>query len=329
MNSIWLIPASILLDLGLGDPQGLPHPVRLMGKFSRFLERITRIAIPSYSFIAGLLTAIIVYSASFFLPWLLLKLFSEIHPFLEAILSVFLIYTSIALKDLIDHSKEVYFSLKEGNLQKARERVGRIVGRDTESLSEQEIVRATVESIGENLVDGITAPLFFAAIGGPAWAVLYRAINTLDSLFGYKNSTYIKFGWTSARVDDLANYIPARITAPLLSISSGLIGFSVMSSLRILFKDGRKNPSPNSGLSEAALAGALKVQLGGRNYYHGILSEKPKIGEPREELSAQKILDANKIIVITAILTSIVYLVAIKLFSHLFEYLPSLRVFSS
>ncbi|TGJ98423.1 cobalamin biosynthesis protein CobD [Leptospira langatensis] len=327
MNPFWLIPISLALDLSLGDPQGFPHPVRLMGKFARYLERISRLAIPS-PFLAGCVTSLIVYSASFFLPWSLLQLSSEIHPFLEYTLSIFIIYTSVALKDLLDHSKEVYHALAEGNVEMAREKVGKIVGRDTGSLSEEEIVRATVESVGENLVDGITAPLFFAAIGGPALAILYRSINTLDSLFGYKNETYIRFGWVPAKVDDLANYIPARITAPLLSIASGLLGFHSLLSLHILRRDGRKNPSPNSGLSEAALAGALNIQLGGRNYYQGVLSEKPKIGEANENLTPQKILDANKIVLFASILTAFFYLIAVKAFTLLLNYLQSANFFS-
>ncbi len=302
MNSIWLLPASMLLDLSLGDPQGFPHPVRLMGKFARFLEHFSRKNIRS-NFWAGVFTSLLVYSISFILPWLLLKISSYIHPFLEFLFSTFLIYTSIALKDLIDHSKDVYSALNEGNLNKAREKVAKIVGRDTKNLSENEIVRASVESVGESLVDGITAPLFFAAIGGPAFAILYRSINTLDSLFGYKNSTYLMFGRFPARIDDIANYIPARLTAPILSICAGLLGFRIFSSFKILFRDGKKHPSPNSGLSEAALAGALNVQLGGRNFYQGIPNDKPKIGDPLEELGPQKILEANRIILLTSLLT--------------------------
>ncbi|PJZ26410.1 cobalamin biosynthesis protein CobD [Leptospira hartskeerlii] len=307
MNSIWILPASLLIDLSLGDPQGFPHPVRLIGKFARYMEKLTRKYISSERF-AGIITAISVYSISFIFPWAILEFSRYLHPFLEELASVFIIYTSIALKDLLDHSKDVHSALHENDLEKARRMVGRIVGRDTATLEEPEIVRADLESVGESLVDGITAPFFFAVLLGPSFAMLYRSINTLDSLFGYKNETYLKFGWASARMDDLANYIPARLTAPILCISSALLGFHPLRSFKILIRDGRKHPSPNSGLCEAALAGALKIQLGGINYYSGIPNEKPKLGDPDRKLDLNLILDANKIIFLTSILSSILFL---------------------
>ncbi|PJZ49282.1 adenosylcobinamide-phosphate synthase CbiB [Leptospira saintgironsiae] len=307
MNSLWILPASLLLDLGLGDPQGFPHPVRLIGKFARYMEKVTRNYISSER-LAGTLTALSVYSLSFIFPWIIIEFSRYIHPFLAELASAFIIYTSIALKDLLDHSKDVHSALHENDLEKARTMVGKIVGRDTTNLEEPEIVRAGLESVGESLVDGITAPLFFAALGGPSFAMLYRSINTLDSLFGYKNETYLKFGWVSARIDDLANYIPARLTAPILCISSAILGFHPLRSFKILIRDGRKHPSPNSGLCEAALAGALKIQLGGRNYYSGVPSEKPKLGDPDRNLAPNLILDANKIIFLTSILSSILFL---------------------
>ncbi|TGK38716.1 adenosylcobinamide-phosphate synthase CbiB [Leptospira andrefontaineae] len=307
MNSFWILPASLLLDLGFGDPQGFPHPVRFIGKFARYMEKLTRKYISSERF-AGIITALSVYSLSSIFPWLIIEIFRHLHPFLGELVSAFIIYTSIALKDLLDHSKDVYSALQENDIAKARTMVGRIVGRDTVNLEEPEIVRAGLESVGESLVDGITAPLFFAALGGPAFAMLYRSINTLDSLFGYKNNTYLKFGWASARMDDLANYIPARLTAPILCISSAILGFHPLRSFKILIRDGKKHPSPNSGLCEAALAGALKIQLGGRNYYSGIPSEKPKLGDPDRKLVPNLILDANRIIFLTSILSSILFL---------------------
>ncbi|GBF37268.1 adenosylcobinamide-phosphate synthase CbiB [Leptospira johnsonii] len=307
MNSIWILPASLLLDLGFGDPQGFPHPVRLIGKLARYMEKSTRKHFSSERF-AGIITAFSIYSISFIFPWMIIKLSQHLHPFLGELASTFFIYTSIALKDLLDHSKDVYSALHENDLEKARIMVGKIVGRDTANLGEPEIVRAGLESVGESLVDGVTAPLFFAALGGPTLAMLYRSINTLDSLFGYKNSTYLKFGWASARMDDLANYIPARLTAPLLCVSSAILGFYPIRSFKIMIRDGRKHPSPNSGLCESALAGALKIQLGGRNYYSGIPSEKPKLGDPDRKLAPNLILDANKIIFLTSILSSVLFL---------------------
>ncbi|TGL58430.1 adenosylcobinamide-phosphate synthase CbiB [Leptospira sarikeiensis] len=321
MNSVWILPISLLLDLGLGDPQGFPHPVRWIGRSARSLEKFFRSAILSEK-IAGFLTSISIYSISFIFPWLLIELFLNIHSIVSIAFSAYIIYTSIALKDLLNHSKDVYFALKENNIDKARKMVGRIVGRDTKELSGSEIVRACIESVGESVVDGITAPLFFAAIGGAAWAMLYRSINTLDSIFGYKNEKYLKFGYVPAKMDDLANYIPARLTAPILSVSAGILGHKLSQSLKILYRDGRKHPSPNSGLSEAALAGALEIQLGGRNFYSGIPSDKPKLGDPIKDLKPEMILEANKIVFLTSILSSGIFIGIGYLISNLRSIIP-------
>lgn len=301
MTSFWLVSASLILDLSIGDPRSFPHPVRLFGRLARFLEQTTRNYFEN-PFWAGAISSLGVYSFSFFPLFFLLPYLSAAHPVLEILFSVFIIYTTIALRDLIGHSKEVYSALASGEIQEARKKVGLIVGRDTENLNESEIVRACVESVGENLVDGITAPLFFAILGGPAFAMLYKAINTLDSLFGYKNEKYLRFGTFPARIDDAANYIPARLTGPLLAISAGILGFRFSDSLRILKRDGRKHPSPNSGLSEAALAGALGVQLGGLNFYSGKPSTKPPLGDPNRPLSPDRILEANRIILLSSFL---------------------------
>jgi adenosylcobinamide-phosphate synthase len=176
------------------------------------------------------------------------------------------------------------------------------VGRDTDSLDEPEVVRATVESVAENMVDGVTAPLLFAVVGGPIGAILYKAVNTLDSTFGYKNERYLQFGWASARLDDVVNFIPARITAPLTAVTAGLVGLRPLGAWRMFRRDGRKHPSPNSGLTEAAVAGALGVQLGGVNRYFGIASERPRMGDPLQPLSRAHILKTNRLMLVTSAL---------------------------
>ncbi|EQA46128.1 cobalamin biosynthesis protein CobD [Leptospira broomii serovar Hurstbridge str. 5399] len=307
-----IIVASILMDLILGDPRRMPHPVRWIGKFARLTERHARNFFPS-PFWAGFFASCIVYSFSFTIPFTIGKIFESFSSIAESIFSIFIIYTTIALRDLLNHSKAVYHALKSDDLSLAREKVALLVGRDTQNLSRSEIVRACVESVAESLVDGVTAPLFFAIFGGPAWAVLYRSVNTLDSLFGHKNQLYEKFGTFPARIDDCANFLPARLTAPMVSLSSAILFMNPIRSFRILLRDGRKHPSPNSGLAEAAVAGALGVRLGGINYYQGIKSEKPFLGDEKDSLSSIHILRANRIIFITSILSCIFFLIARRL----------------
>lgn len=317
MNPQFAVFSALILDLALGDPSWLPHPVRWIGKAARFLERKTRRIFLS-PFLAGSATSVCIYLLSFFLPWAIIAGARHVSYLLEFIFSIFIIYTAVALRDLLDHSRAVRLALEEKNLEKARERVGRIVGRDTQNLSESEIVRACVESVAESLVDGITAPLFYAIFGGPAWAMLYRSVNTLDSLFGYRNEKYARFGTLPARTDDLANFLPARLTAPLVSVSAMLLRLHPVLSLQALYRDGKKHPSPNSGLCEAAMAGALGIRLGGTNYYQGIASEKPFLGYDTEALSPIHILSANRIALLTSAISLALFIsIRIALYSFL------------
>ena len=177
-----------------------------------------------------------------------------------------------------------------------------LVGRDTDRLDERGVSRAAVESVAENLVDGVTAPIFFAALGGPVAVMMYKAVSTLDSTFGYKTERYLFFGWASARLDDVANYLPARITVPFIALAAAISGFRPIGALRICLRDGWKHPSPNSGLAEAAVAGALGVQLGGLNYYDGEPEDGALMGDPVRPLNRKIILSANILVFITAAL---------------------------
>jgi adenosylcobinamide-phosphate synthase len=188
-------------------------------------------------------------------------------------------YTTIAGRDLMDHALGVYQALRKGSLVSARAAVGRLVGRDTEALPEEEIVRATLESISENTSDGIVAPLVYLALGGPALAMAYKAVNTLDSMIGYRNERYRDFGWASARLDDVANWVPARLTAVAISVAAALRLGTGLASWRICWRDARHHPSPNSGWPEAAMAGALGVQFGGRNVYGGEAELRARLGD--------------------------------------------------
>ncbi len=291
MRLEYQILLAVLLDLLFGDPRWLPHPVRLIGGLAARCESVSRDALPARA--AGIFTALAVIAAAWAAGACLVLLGRAIHPIAADVVSILLIYTTLAARDLAQHSMSVYHALAAGDLPEARRRVGLIVGRDTADLDERGVTRAAVESVAESIVDGVTAPLFFAVIAGPLGAIVYRAINTLDSMFGYKNERYLRFGWASARLDDAANFIPARLTAPLICLAALLMGGQARHSWKVLRRDARNHPSPNSGFAEAAVAGALGVQLGGLSYYAGKPSQKPTIGDPLVELDKRHILAAN------------------------------------
>jgi len=307
MRLEYQILAAILLDILAGDPPWLPHPVKLIGRFASFLETPLRKIFPNPR-VAGAMAVLIVLIVTGLVTYAVIFSAGLLHPLVADIVSIVLLYTTFAARDLARHSLNVYRGLKAGNLEEAREKVSLLVGRDTDILDEAGIVRATVESVAENTVDGVTAPLFFAFLAGPAGAMLYKAVNTLDSTFGYKNERYREFGWASARLDDLTNYIPARLTAMIIPVAAVILQLSPLNSLRILLRDGKKHPSPNSGLTEAAVAGALNVQLGGVNYYFGQPSLRPTLGDPVRELRKNDILRANALMFVTLILATIIFL---------------------
>ena len=307
MTRAEIIIAALVLDCLIGDPSGFPHPVKWIGRFARKLEPRMRRLIPS-AFVAGAVTSLAVYAASYFIPWFGIHWLAKDHSLLADLFSILVIYTTIALRSLIDHSRAVFRELSQLRTVQARYRVGMLVGRDTDCLSRREIVRACIESVAENIVDGVTAPLFFAVLFGAPGAMLYRSINTLDSIFGHRDEKYEWFGKLAARIDDVANFIPARLTSPLISVAAFFLSCSPILSFKVLLRDGRKHPSPNAGLSEAAMAGALGVQLGGVNFYDGEKSLKPLLGELVNGLRSSHILKANELLFLTSILTCALYL---------------------
>jgi adenosylcobinamide-phosphate synthase len=275
--------ASYLADLIFGDPERLPHPVRGMGKMIGFLDnRLAR------SRISGVILAFVVIGVSACLAYLLVKL--------SPILGIYLGYTTLSVKDLQVKARAV---MKEDSIAEARKYLAMIVGRDTQNLDKERIVTATIESIAESTNDGIVAPLFYLTLGGPVAAISYKAINTLDSMVGYKNERYLHFGWFSAKLDDIANFIPARISGFLISISSGK---RFIQSLKTMAKDSRKHASPNSGVSEAAMAGALGIRLGGEWSYQGKIIKRHYIGEEKRQVQPSLINEALTISLIVSIL---------------------------
>jgi adenosylcobinamide-phosphate synthase len=302
MEGFYLVILAILMDLMIGDPRFIPHPVVGMGKIISGLEPRLRMWGSGVNkerwqgivLVASLLT--IVFAISSLILWIS----SLLHPIVHLLLSIWLISTTIAVKGLKDAAMQVFQPLVDGNLAEARKNVGYIVGRDTDRLSEQEVTRATVETVAENIVDAVVAPIFYALLGGAPLALLYRAVNTLDSMVGYKNDKYIYFGWASARLDDVLNYIPARIAGVLLWLIALLDkGLSAGEAWHTVRRDARKHPSPNGGIPEAAVAGALGIQLGGRNSYGGIISERAKMGLPHRPMVAEDIRRTTSILVQT------------------------------
>ena len=301
MNLEYQLLAAFGLDLFLGDPRWLPHPVKLIGRFALALEAPLRRHITNTR-LAGVVAAVLVVVCTGLITWAAIRCASAAHPVAEDVVSILLLYTTFATRDLLWHSQRVYRSLERGDIQGARATVAMLVGRDTKDMNEQGVSRAAVESVAENLIDGVTAPIFFAALGGPIAAMMYKAVSTLDSTFGYKTERYLFFGWASARLDDVANYLPARLTVPFIAIAAAVSGFRPLDALRVCLSDGGKHSSPNSGLGEATVAGALGVQLGGLNYYDGEPEEGALMGEPVRSLNRRSILFVNVLAILTAVL---------------------------
>ncbi len=273
-----------LLDLILGEPRGIPHPVVGIGRFISFLENIlypkTTTRTPRGEVLRGGLLVVIVLFSVYLVSRGILYLLGILHPYLEFFFSIWFLFTTIAAKGLSQAAGDVYQPLVQGNLSEARLALSKIVGRDTYHLSEKEIVRGAVETVAENIVDGVTAPLFYAFLGGAPLALLYKAVNTMDSMLGYKSDRYLYFGRIAALIDDIFNYLPARITFVLILILRKAKGKKNSGSWWFLWQEAKKHPSPNSGFSEAAVAGFLGVRLGGLNFYQGKPSLRAYMGKP-------------------------------------------------
>ena len=295
------IAIAFVLDILVGDPRWLPHPIRMIGKCIEYLEVILRKAFVSERMAGIFLTGIIVLG-SYLITFKIISFFYGLGTLWGIAASIITIFYSLSIRDLLNETKGVLKALKSGDLPKARSNLSKIVGRDTHNLSEKQVVTGCIETSAESSVDGIIAPLFYAFIGGPALAMAYKAVNTLDSMVGYKNEKYNNFGWASARLDDIANFIPARIAAIILPISSFICGADFSNSIRIVNRDGQKHPSPNSGIPEAAIAGALKISLGGPSVYDGIPSDKPFIGDPINNIDFDDISNTTRIVMVSAII---------------------------
>lgn len=314
--SIWLIFIAVIIDLLIGDPVYTLHPVRLIGRLAIILETPTRKIFKNPE-VAGLFTTIITLIIPMFLVYTICNTLSKLFYPAGYLACVFFIYSTIACKDMIKHSKIIHEYLKNNNLIMARAATASIVGRDTKHMTSEEVIRATVESIAENSVDGILAPLFYAFLGNLFWgiegaailATLYRTVNTLDSTYGYKNEKYLNFGRIPAKVDDLFNFIPARISLVFISIGALLSNLLFFKAFSIGIRDHGNHASPNSGYSEAAFAGALGLKFGGDTLYQGEITNRPELGDYTKNFSLSDISLACKLLINTTLTTTICYTV--------------------
>ncbi|MCI5927992.1 MAG: adenosylcobinamide-phosphate synthase CbiB [Pseudoflavonifractor capillosus] len=294
-----------LLDLLLGDPRWLPHPIRAIGALIAGLEKVLRKIFPknrSGQLAGGVALVILVLVLSGGFTLLVLWLCGKVGLWLRFLAETILCFQLLATRSLKGESMKVYKALKAGDLEGARYAVSMIVGRDTQCLDEAGVARAAVETVAENASDGVIAPLIFLAIGGAPLGMVYKAVNTMDSMVGYKNDQYLWFGRCAARLDDVVNFIPARLAGLLMCLGAGFSGFDAPNALRIFRRDRKNHKSPNSAHTEAAAAGALHIQLGGSNYYFGKLVEKPTIGDADHPVEPLDIVRVNRLMYATAFL---------------------------
>ena len=297
---IWI---AYVLDLIFGDPQNVVHPVQVIGKIISAGEKV--LLRKKYKFLAGAVLNIFTVSITYTSMYLISKSV-KISVFFM-IIEIYLMYTIFSINSLAREGNRVYRIMKEGDIEKARKDLSYLVSRDTETMDEKMIIRSTMETISENTVDGIVAPMFYMFLGGMPLAMAYKAINTLDSMVGYKNEKYMDFGKFSAKVDDAANFIPARITGILIVLASMILGYDYKNSLKIFIRDRKNHSSPNSAHSEASVAGALGVQFGGKVSYFGKEIDKPTIGDKTKEFELKDIRKNIRIMYVTSFLSLVIF----------------------
>ena len=307
--SLLALVLGFILDLIIGDPHGLYHPIRLVGNLIGFLEKHMnrRNDSPNRQMVKGWLMMLIVITVSSGIPLVLLILAYRIHPVCRVILETVMCWQLLATKSLKDESMKVYKKLKRHDLQGSRKAVSMIVGRDTDVLDESGVTKATVETIAENTSDGVIAPMLYMAIGGAFLGWMYKSINTMDSMVAYKNDRYLYFGRIPAYLDDVVNYIPARLSGLLMIVATFLVKLDGAHAFAIFKRDRYNHASPNSAQTEAVMAGALNVQLAGDAWYFGELHKKKTIGDDIRPIEAADIVRANKLLYGTAVVSLVVF----------------------
>lgn len=310
----WIFLAAFAMDLLVGDPRRMPHPIRWMGAGISSLEKRFRHG-PFSEVVAGALLAISLVAGTWLICAAVVKAGHVFHPAVGAVIHGAMIFFALSVRSLKTETLKVYTALRKVRFHEAKQHLSKIVGRDVDPLDTSGIVRAAVETVAENLVDGVIAPLFFAILGGGPLAMTYKMVNTLDSMIGYKNDRYLYFGRFAARLDDAANFIPARISAVLVFFGALLTGKAAMAAIRYVARYGQNHLSPNAGIPEAAFAGALGVRLGGPNYYEGRLVEKPFIGTASRAMIPKDIKKATDLMMVSAGLWFLICWAATPIFS--------------
>lgn len=292
-----------IVDIVCGDPQWMPHPVRLWGILTNVGEKASRAMARSDRglLIAGAIVAATVTLLACSGSWIVLHAITRLSSVAGAVATVFMAYSTLSLRSLDQAGSDVINSVKCDHLDRARSRLAMIVGRDTDDLDEKEIIRAVIETVSENSSDGIVAPLLYLAIGGIPAAFAYKAINTMDSMIGYKTDRYLYFGRAAARLDDIVNFLPSRLTAVFVILACGLFRLKWTKTCRIVLRDAHLQPSPNSGYPEAAFAGALSIQLGGTNFYGGQKTSKAYLGNPERGLAPELYPEVRRLLYVTSV----------------------------
>ena len=303
---IWI---AYVLDLIFGDPQNIIHPVQIIGKMINIGEKSLLgkkyKSDRKYKFFAGMILNITIISLTYGITYLIHR--TSENSIIFTVAEIYLMYTVFSINSLAREGNRVYNILKEGNIERARKDLSYLVSRDTETMDEKMIIRSTMETISENTVDGIVAPMLYMFLGGLPLSMTYKAINTFDSMVGYKNEKYMDFGKFSAKLDDVANFIPARITGILIVIASMILGYDYKNSLKIFIRDRKNHSSPNSGHAEAGVAGALGVQFGGKVSYFGKEVDKPVIGDKIKDFELEDIKKNIKIMYVASFLSLAVF----------------------
>ena len=310
MLTVIAIISGFILDLIFGDPHWLPHPICLIGNLISSLEKLLiKVFGRSNELLlaGGGVLVFIVLVLSFGVPYFLLRWAADFNPLLAFVLETIMFYQIFATKCLQDESMKVYKELASGNLIKARKQLSWIVGRDTQELSYDEVTKATIETVAENTADGIIAPMFFMFLGGAPLAFLYKGINTMDSMVGYKNEKYMYFGRFAAKLDDLANYIPARLAGIFMIVASYFLNYDYKQANKIFWRDRYNHLSPNSAQTESVCAGALNICLGGGHFYFGKFVPKATIGDDLRPVEADDIKKTNNLMYLTAIISVSVF----------------------
>lgn len=303
---------AFILDLILGDPYWLPHPIRYIGKLIHKLEQMLLVPedSPENQKAKGVLLTVATVGGVFAFYYLLMFVAGKIHPQVAFVVEVLVFYQMLATRCLADEGMKIFKALKNNDIEKARVQVGYLVSRETAQMSEEDIIKATIETVTENIIDGVVAPLFFAIIGGAPLGMAYKAVNTLDSMVGYKNDKYLHFGWASAKLDDVLGFFPARLTGGIIVIASLILGMDFKRAAHVLVRDRNNHASPNSPYAEAPSAGALRIQLGGKATYFGITTEKPTFGDDIEHIRAFHIKKAVRLLYATSALSLVALLLA-------------------